>query len=141
PAVMCRACPVPTTPSTRAGMAPPTPPRPPALLIEPPSPRHAGPPSLPGVLDIPGPYRTFQPGQPAGGSYGPGTFTIDYLPSLAAPDATYSNDVLDYTWKPRLVAAQPGLPGAWDTPFIYEDPRNVFYVTTTEKHALFHTSP
>ena len=33
---------------------------------------------------------------------------------------------------PACVEPQPGLPDAWDAPFLYEDRRNLFYVTTTE---------
>ncbi len=92
-----------------------------------------GPPptSIGSVLDWPAPYRSFPKSQPYTGGYGPGTFTIGYAPSLA--DKTeYSSDILQYNWKPRWTAPQPGLPDAWDAPFIYEDRRQQFYVTTTE---------
>ena len=44
----------------------------------------------------------------------------------------YVNNLLQYTWQPRVVQPEPWLPDAWDAPFLYEDRRYLFYVTTTE---------
>jgi hypothetical protein len=83
------------------------------------------------VLDPPSPARKFPAAKPYTGTYGDGTFTIGYAPTLAGTD-TYTNKILEYTWMPRWVDAQPGLPDAWVAPFIYEDRRYLFYVRTTE---------
>ena len=45
--------------------------------------------------------------------------------------ATYANSLLQYTWQPRAIQPEPWLPDAWDAPFLYEDSRHLFYVTTT----------
>ena len=94
---------------------------------------HALPVPLPltAVLDIPNPSRTFPAAQAYTGGYGGGTFAISYQAALGDP-ATYTNGILEYSWQPRWVDAQPGLPDAWQAPFIYEDRRDLFYVTTTE---------
>ena len=82
-------------------------------------------------LDIPSPSRSFPPALPYTGGYGDGTFSISYALSRGAP-ATVANNILQYNWAPRWVDSQPGLKDhAWDAPFIYEDRRYLFYVTTT----------
>ena len=43
-----------------------------------------------------------------------------------------SADLLQFSWLPRVTDSQPGLPGQWAAPFLYEDHRRVFYVTTTQ---------
>jgi hypothetical protein len=86
---------------------------------------------LSAVLGAPGPARFFPPAQPYTGGYGSGTFGIGYLPARGQP-AMYSSAILQYTWLPRYIQPQPWLPDAWDTPFLYEDRRHLFYVTTTE---------
>jgi len=86
---------------------------------------------LTSVLDIPSPGRTLPAAQPYTGAYAGGTFAISYEAALGDA-ATYANAILEYSWQPRWVDAQPGLPDAWQAPFIYEDRRHLFYVTTTE---------
>jgi hypothetical protein len=93
-------------------------------------------------LDLPTPARVL-PGSwmpiwysdpvrhPYTGIYGGGTFAISYLSSLTTAPS-YTNNILQYNWAPRWVDSQPGLPDGWDAPFIYEDRRYLFYVTTTE---------
>ena len=55
------------------------------------------------------------------------TFTIQYqTPSFAG--LTYN--ILGLNWTPRYVEPQLGLSDAWDAPFIFEDRRHLFYVTT-----------
>ena len=78
------------------------------------------------------PYRGFPAAQPYTGAYGNGTLAISYQPSQGSP-ATYSRDVLGYSWLPRYIEPQPWLPDAWDAPFLYEDRRHIFYVTTTKR--------
>ena len=86
---------------------------------------------LSSLLGPPGPARSFPQAQPYTGGYGSGTFGISYLPAQGRP-AMYASSILQYTWQPRYVQPQPWLPGAWDAPFLYEDRRHLFYVTTTE---------
>ena len=83
------------------------------------------------VLDIPNPSRVVRPVQSYTGGNETDTFGITYYDNLFGfgPPA-YNNKVLGFSWMPRLVEAQPGLPDAWDAPLLYEDRRNVFYVTT-----------
>ncbi len=86
---------------------------------------------LAAVLDVPSPYRSFPAywGAYTGG-FAPSTFSVSYQNS-AISIPSYSNALLEYQWAPRYLDTQPGLPGAWDAPFIYEDRRNLFWVTTT----------
>jgi hypothetical protein len=86
--------------------------------------------TLLSLLDDPSPFRSFSPAQSVTGGYGSGTFTISYAQTPDDPP-TVKNDILKYDWAPRWVDVQPGLPDAWDAPFIYEDRRFLFYVTTT----------
>jgi hypothetical protein len=83
------------------------------------------------VLGAPGPARSFPQAQPYTGGYGSGTFGITYLPARGQP-AMYGSSILQYAWLPRYIQPQPWLPDAWDAPFLYEDRRHLFYVTTTE---------
>jgi hypothetical protein len=83
------------------------------------------------VLDPPNPSRSFPAAQPYTGGYGTDTFAISYQDALGTPPLRISS-VLDYSWQPRWVDVQPGLDAAWDAPFIYEDRRYQFYVTSTE---------
>jgi hypothetical protein len=86
---------------------------------------------LASFLDIPGPSRSLPSvSSPYTGGYAPGTFSIGYAPELGAA-ATVTNDILQFSWLPRLVDSQPGLLDAGEAPFIYEDRRYLFYVTTT----------
>jgi Neuraminidase-like domain/FHA domain len=86
---------------------------------------------LSSVLAAPSPARSFPPAQPYTGGYGSGTFGISYLQAQGSP-ATYVNNLLEYTWQPRCIQPETWLPDAWDAPFLYEDRRHLFYVTTTE---------
>ncbi len=54
------------------------------------------------------------------------------LPAGPRSPAIYTSTILQYTWLPRYIAAAARLPDAWDAPFLYEDRRHLFYVTTTE---------
>jgi Neuraminidase-like domain len=89
--------------------------------------------NLSNVLDEPSHSRSFNtPPAPYTGSYGTGTFGIDYIDEPeSAPDAT--TQILNYSWAPRVVEPQPGLQGEWTSPFIYEDRRNLFYVTSSDQ--------
>jgi Neuraminidase-like domain/FHA domain/Salmonella virulence plasmid 28.1kDa A protein len=86
---------------------------------------------LTSVLRPPSPDRSFSSAAPYTGGYGSGTFGISYLTAQGSP-ATYVNNLLQYTWQPRAVQPEPWLPDEWDAPFLYEDRRHLFYVTTTE---------
>jgi len=86
---------------------------------------------LSSLLGPPGPARSFPQAQPYTGGYGSGTFGISYLPAQGRP-AMYASSILQYTWQPRYTQPQPWLPDEWDAPFLYEDRRHLFYVTTTE---------
>jgi len=86
---------------------------------------------LSAVLAPPSPARSFPAAQPYSGGYSNGTFGISYLPSQGSA-ATYANSLLQYTWQPRAIQPQPWLSDPWDAPFLYEDRRHLFYVTTTE---------
>jgi hypothetical protein len=46
--------------------------------------------------------------------------------------ATFTRDVLHTQIGGRVVESQPGMPDAWEAPFLYEDSRNVFFVKTEE---------
>jgi len=85
---------------------------------------------LSAALATPSPDRSFPSAQPYSGGYNTGTFGINYLPSQGSA-ATYANSLLQYTWQPRAVQPQSWLPDPWDAPFLYEDRRHLFYVTTT----------
>ncbi len=92
-------------------------------------------------LDLPTPSRTLSASQswpsgltpppPFAGAFGSGTFTAAYEKTLGY-GATATNPILQFNWGPRFTQPQIGLPDAWDAPFIYEDRRHLFYVTTTE---------
>jgi hypothetical protein len=86
-------------------------------------------PDLTRLLDAPSPSRSFPASEPYTGGYGSGTFAISYEQVDGDPAAIMKN-ILQSNWAPRWVDVQPGLPDAWDAPFIYEDPRFLFYVTT-----------
>ncbi|HEV2451110.1 MAG TPA: neuraminidase-like domain-containing protein [Streptosporangiaceae bacterium] len=90
------------------------------------------------VPGFPGRSLSPAPATPWAGGLSSGTFAVNYLqnpgnPIDGPPVPAYSNSILEYNWLARFTEPQPGLPDAWDAPFIYEDRRNVFYVTTTEK--------
>ena len=86
------------------------------------------------LLDILSPSRSFPAAQPYSGGYGNGTFSISYAGGWTL-QPTFANNILQYNWAPRWIDVQPGLQDAWDAPFIYEDRRFLFYVTTTISYA------
>jgi hypothetical protein len=76
-----------------------------------------------------------------------GPFTVSYWSLAGDPDnappkttAGPTNKILGLKRVPRTVDTAPTSDG-WDSPFFFEDRRNVFYVTTTETWALFFHSP
>ena len=76
-----------------------------------------------------------------------GPFSVSYWslagdPDTAAPKkaAGPTNKILGLKRVPRTVDTAPTSDG-WDSPFFFEDRRNVFYVTTTETWTLFFNSP
>jgi hypothetical protein len=54
---------------------------------------------------------------------------------LNKPDASVVP--LQFHWLPRIVDAQPGLTAMGNAPFLYEDRRNLFYVTTQTSQSSF----
>jgi hypothetical protein len=48
--------------------------------------------------------------------------------------SSFTRDVLHTKMPGRVVEVQPGSGDAWHAPFLYEDSRNVFFVTTEEVH-------
>jgi len=87
---------------------------------------------LAGALDLPPQRRQFNPALavPYTGTYGPARFTVALQDG--AGNAVNSADLLQFSWLPRVTDSQPGLPGQWAAPFLYEDHRRVFYVTSTQ---------
>jgi hypothetical protein len=88
---------------------------------------------LAGILDLPPQSRQFSPplDVPYTGTYGPGRFTVAL--QNASGSTVTSADLLQASWLPRVTDSQPGLPGQWTAPFLYEDHRRLFYVTTTQR--------
>ena len=60
-------------------------------------------------------------------SYASSTLRVEYKGA-----AIFTRDVLHTQIGGRVVESQPGLPDAWEAPFLYEDSRNVFFVKTEE---------
>jgi hypothetical protein len=100
-------------------------------------------------LDVPAPHRQIEapddPLQSALPAYtgGPaeGALTIGYFSTIAEVEQDAPENapvVLTFQWLPRIVEAQPGLPGIWTAPFFYEDRRNLFYVAATADQATFN---
>jgi hypothetical protein len=98
--------------------------------------------NLGDYLDIPTPCRLLEPPydpyQNSAPPYTGGTMSDTFFGYYyqtpwdfedGAPE--FSPYILDFNWQPRIVDAQPGLADAWYAPFLYEDRRNLFYVTTT----------
>ena len=84
---------------------------------------------LSGALDLRPQQRQFSPALavPYTGTYGPGRFTVRLQD--AAGSTVNSADLLQFSWLPRVTDSQPG---QWAAPFLYEDHRRLFYVTTTQ---------
>jgi hypothetical protein len=55
--------------------------------------------------------------------------------------STFTRDVLHTQIPGHVVESQPGAKNAWEAPFLYEDSRNVFFVTSEEIHQPLATSP
>ena len=81
------------------------------------------------ALDLPPQRRQFSPALdvPYAGTYGPASFTVALQD--ASGNAIQSADLLQFSWLPRVTDSQPG---QWAAPFLYEDHRRLFYVTTTQ---------
>jgi hypothetical protein len=88
---------------------------------------------LPQILDIPATSRSFFPGPgiPYTGAFQGTDFIIGYQNAPGSP-YVYAFALFTFDWASRRVEPQPALAGIWDAPFIYEDRRNLFYVTTTQ---------
>jgi hypothetical protein len=79
--------------------------------------------------------RLLMPESSSKGGSSPASFGIQYATyrgGLSPILFQYTNNILQFSLAPRYVEAQPGSANAWDTPFFFEDRRNLFYVTTTE---------
>jgi Neuraminidase-like domain len=100
--------------------------------------------TLGDLLDSPSHWRAFRPaparytGRAAAGQFKVNYYSKPETDGLIPPPAL-SNTVLSFNWAPRFVDAQPGIGGsqAWDAPFIYEDKRNLFFVTTEKRYPAF----
>lgn len=81
------------------------------------------------LLDPSPQSRNFSPAPdvPYTGTYQPSRFTVTLLD--AAGNTLHSAELLQGSWLPRVTDSQPGLPGQWAAPFLYEDHRRLFYVT------------
>ncbi len=60
-------------------------------------------------------------------SHASSTLRVDYRGA-----SSFTRDVLHTEIEGQVVESQPGLPNAWEAPFLYEDSRNVFFVKTEE---------
>jgi Neuraminidase-like domain len=88
---------------------------------------------LAALLDPLSPFRGLGPvNSYDGGNANGGTFGINYQSSYYYSDG-FTNNILGFNWTPRYVEPQFGLSDAWDAPFIFEDRRYLFYVTTVEQ--------
>lgn len=85
----------------------------------------------------PSPWRQFQPISTYTGGFTAGSFTVSYWSQWGTFD--FQSDILGLPFVPRVVDAAPNSAG-WDSPFFFEDRRNVFYVETTENWAPFRLS-
>ena len=78
--------------------------------------------------------RTFDPVVSYSGGALSGTLKIEYSKqSKSGYDKIYTNSIMKFHRTPRYVLPAPS-PQSWDAPFIYEDRRNAFYVTTNEAY-------
>lgn len=84
------------------------------------------------MLDLPPQHRRFSPplDVPYTGTYKPAHFTVALQNTSGSTVA--SADLLQASWLPRVTDSQPGLPGQWAAPFLYEDHRHLFYVTARQ---------
>jgi hypothetical protein len=80
-------------------------------------------------LHTPAASRAMTPIQSYSGANLTGQFKITYNENNGP---THSNTLLGFDWMPRFVESQPGLTDLVEPPFIYEDRRNLFYVTTQQ---------
>jgi hypothetical protein len=110
---------------------------------------------LGAYLDVPSPSRDFvvtggpssgPSGQPPtwGGGSAEGALTVRYFDSAAEIESSAPASqptILKFHWLPRTVDTQPGLADARNSPFLYEDRRDLFYVSTTVTQATFRHWP
>jgi hypothetical protein len=84
------------------------------------------------MLDLPPQHRRFSPplDVPYTGTSKPAHFTVALQNTSGSTVA--SADLLQASWLPRVTDSQPGLPGQWAAPFLYEDHRRLFYVTARQ---------
>jgi hypothetical protein len=84
------------------------------------------------ILDLPAMSRSVYPDQsaPYTGTFQPAEFDLAYEANSASTSC--ATIPFEFNWMPRIVQPQAVLPGIWNAPFIYEDPRSLFYVTTTQ---------
>jgi hypothetical protein len=101
---------------------------------------------LGAVIEQANPGRTFQPGGVYTGGSSTDKFSIAYY-TVDDPGNPFSsttkfcqNSLLGLNRQPRVVDCEPNASG-WDAPFLFEDRRNVFYVTTTETFATIILAP
>jgi hypothetical protein len=93
--------------------------------------------NLSAVIDQANPGRTFNPGGVYTGGTSTDKFSISYytLDDPSSPVSTTTQfsktNVMVLNRQPRVVDCEPNASG-WDAPFLFEDRRNVFYVTTAE---------
>jgi hypothetical protein len=81
------------------------------------------------ILDIPTIIRGFIPYvEPYTGAFSQSDFVIWYQESVSGN--VFGNDLFIFSWPPRVIHPQ-NAPSIWTSPFLYEDRRNLFYVTTT----------
>lgn len=97
------------------------------------------------LLDIPAPTRVLRPqNAPYTGGNATGTFGIDYYSTATqfnSGNPAFSASVVDYFWQPRYIEPQPMLADIWEAPFLYEDRRHLFYVTTAKTTLTFPFYP
>jgi hypothetical protein len=88
----------------------------------------------------PAPWRQFGPITTYTGGFisGSGNFTASYW-TQSPGTFDYQTDILGLSFVPRVIDAAPNSAG-WDSPFFFEDRRNVFYVGTTDTWLPFRLS-
>jgi hypothetical protein len=100
-------------------------------------------------IDIPAPSRLlvppynpyFPPVTPYTGNNDSDSFDIYYnqdVYDVINGTSPFTAWILNFNWLPRFIEPQPGLADAWTAPFLYEDRRNLFYVTTTLNNLTFY---
>ncbi len=101
---------------------------------------------LVGLIEQANPGRTFHPGGVYTGGTSTEKFSIAYYTvddpgnPTSATTKFCQNSLLGLNRQPRVVDCAPNAAG-WDAPFLFEDRRNVFYVTTTETFRTIIDTP